>query len=321
MTPKWVNIKFAIQRELKSRNLAQPRIRLSALDRLESLLIRTYPGFRSNPAVLLSLDKREVEGALARLKDNGKLNSAERSVLNNVFQVLNGTLGAICDVAEDSGGCADDAAEDPPSTSSDALVDVPDESDVVPKDAQAQLHDATGDASVVSRIRAAREAFKPASVKCLLIGEAPPDALDRFFYYAPVPQHDHLFLGVMEVLFAKAKAEYLTGGRQESDKQALLEGFRDSGFYLLDVSDEPLSLAGGALRDDVAGLLDRVAATASMDTPIILIKKTTFEVAYEPLKQAGYRKLYRKGIPFPGQGWQKEFREGFAEALRTLSVR
>ena len=294
MAPKWIDIKFAIQRELRSRDLAQPRIRLSVLDRLESLLVRTYPGFKSDPAVLLTLEKQKVEGALARLKDNGKLNGAERSVLNNVFQALNGTLGATQAVAEGNAGSSYDAAEGSVSTKSDELADVP------------------------VRIRAAREVYRPACVECLLIGEAPPDALDRYFYYPAVPQHDHLFLGVMEVLFPREKEAYLAGARQTSEKRTLLERFRDGGFFLLDVSDEPLSLARGSLRDAVPGLLRRVEETASKDTPIILIKKTTFEVAYQPLKEAGYRRLYSEGIPFPGQGWQPEFREGFRDALGSL---
>lgn len=42
------------------------------------------------------------------------------------------------------------------------------------------------------RNRAARR-LKPEQVKLLLVAEAPPATLDRYFYFPDVPDHDSLF--------------------------------------------------------------------------------------------------------------------------------
>ena len=43
-----------------------------------------------------------------------------------------------------------------------------------------------------ARARAAKK-YRPASVKLLLVAEAPPSALDRYFYFEVVPTQDSLF--------------------------------------------------------------------------------------------------------------------------------
>ena len=86
----WASIRSAIRADLQSRNLAQPARRLSALDRVEELLVSVYPGFRGDPSQVLAHGKDAVRARLSRAKGN-QLNGAEQSVLNQVFQELSTT--------------------------------------------------------------------------------------------------------------------------------------------------------------------------------------------------------------------------------------
>jgi|GEM_PF-1431849 hypothetical protein len=93
MASTWLEIKRAIKTELLGRGLKSPKTRLRALDALETLLAKGVPGFRMTPSILGDLGKDEVERRLTKHKSNGILSGAEKSVLNNIFQVLDGTLG------------------------------------------------------------------------------------------------------------------------------------------------------------------------------------------------------------------------------------
>ena len=86
----WQDVKVSIQEELLSRGLSDPHIRLNALESLQRLLITRYPNLIQQPSLILSHPKVRIAESLAALKPNGKLNSAEKSVLNNVYQVVEG---------------------------------------------------------------------------------------------------------------------------------------------------------------------------------------------------------------------------------------
>ncbi|MCH8836830.1 MAG: DNA-deoxyinosine glycosylase [Candidatus Marinimicrobia bacterium] len=85
---EWSEIKDNIRADLLARGLKEPRLRLSALDRLENLLAECYPNFLNNPKVLLNVGKDAVSKELARVKETGVLNGAEKSVLNDIFTRL-----------------------------------------------------------------------------------------------------------------------------------------------------------------------------------------------------------------------------------------
>ena len=84
----WIDLKEAIRADLLGRGLKQPRLRISALDRLEEFLSQIFPESLVSPALLLSIGRDNVSAKLARLKDNGRLNGAERSVLGDIFRRL-----------------------------------------------------------------------------------------------------------------------------------------------------------------------------------------------------------------------------------------
>ncbi len=84
---KWEEIKNEILSELNSpeRNLANPMIRTKALEKIEDLLKEVI---LANPQLLNKIGKETFLKGLLKLK---KLNSAEKSIVNHIFDVLEGS--------------------------------------------------------------------------------------------------------------------------------------------------------------------------------------------------------------------------------------
>lgn len=173
--------------------------------------------------------------------------------------------------------------------------------------------------SLKVQLNEAREKYKPENIKYLLIAEAPPDSIERFFYYPSVSQHDHLFLGVSEALYPELKDRYLMSRRDKTLKETILKNFQNDGFYLLDLSELPLSLLNVPLKDQLPNLLLKLKHLVNNDTKIILIKANVFDIAYGSLNQIYTDQVVNKRLPFPGQGWQKEFQVKFSEALEIAN--
>ncbi|MBU1297835.1 MAG: hypothetical protein KKB77_01645 [Bacteroidetes bacterium] len=172
-----------------------------------------------------------------------------------------------------------------------------------------------------SQIKQVRQKYKPDKVKILLIAEAPPDNIDRFFYYPTVKRADYLFLGVIQALYPDMKEKFLLSGRDPEIKKSILNKFKGDGFYLVDLSELPLSLMTGDLHLQTTELIRKVKEVADKQTKIILIKANVYEIVYSLLKQAGCKNIIDVKMPFPGQRWQREFQIKFKEALELASYR
>jgi hypothetical protein len=164
---------------------------------------------------------------------------------------------------------------------------------------------------------AASYRYKPRQLRLLLIAEAPPCNLDRFFYFEEVKKQDSLFLEIMGVLYPDQKAAYLASGRDPDLKKDLLEIFRDDGYWLMDLSEVPPELTGQSLESYVPDLLQRLHKTISPDTPILLIKANVYDLLYPVLSSQGYRVIPER-LPFPGSGQQRVFREKFKKIIASL---
>ncbi len=81
----WNEIKQAIIQDLESRGLSDPSIRINALSRVEGIMKLHYTEIISDPAKLLSIDKKEFKLQLAKHKPNEKLNGAEDSIVNEIY--------------------------------------------------------------------------------------------------------------------------------------------------------------------------------------------------------------------------------------------
>jgi hypothetical protein len=147
------------------------------------------------------------------------------------------------------------------------------------------------------RYRAARR-FRPVTVRLLLVAEAPPASLDRYFYFTDVRAHDSLFRHVASEIL----------GREPSreNKAEILRLLRDAGVFLIDLKLDPTD--GSPLASHVPSLIRRVRRL--QPHKIILIKATVYDAAYRPLRDAGFP-VADVRVPFPGSGQQARFRDAF----------
>jgi hypothetical protein len=158
----------------------------------------------------------------------------------------------------------------------------------------------------LARARREREAarYRPANVKLLLVAEAPPASLDRYFFFDDVTEQDSLFRYVYRGLLGKEPSR--------SDKSRWLAEICDLGVFLIDLKEEPVD--GTPLKVHVPSLVERCRA---LDPDrIILIKTTVYDAAYHALREAGMPVCDAR-IPFPVSGRQREFEAAFARALKT----
>jgi len=81
------------------------------------------------------------------------------------------------------------------------------------------------------RRRAAASRYRPAVIDTLLVAEAPPSALDRYFYFEDVDVHDSLFRHIVQAVL---------GERPTRDKAPYLDELKQRGWFLIDMSEDPL---------------------------------------------------------------------------------
>ena len=157
------------------------------------------------------------------------------------------------------------------------------------------------------RRRRAAERYRPDVVDLLLIAEAPPSALDRFFYFEHVPTHDSLFRYVVRGILGETPTR---------DKAPYLDELRARGVFLVHLCEDPFSSRREAVPGCVPGLVRRCRELRPRR--VILIGAGTFDHAYDALVRAGLPVTDMR-LPYPGSGQQRRFAEGFALALRTAS--
>lgn len=173
------------------------------------------------------------------------------------------------------------------------------------------------DAAFLNEVYAkARNKYKPSLISTLLIAEAPPCSLDRYFYFEDVKKQDSLFLEIMGVLYPGKKQRYLKNGRRTEDKMELLEMFKEDGFLLIDLYEVPDDVFSVSDETSTESLIKRLEKLVDKSTPIILIKANVFDLCYPVLKAKGYNVINER-LPFPGSGQQKVFRDGFATIVNA----
>jgi hypothetical protein len=155
------------------------------------------------------------------------------------------------------------------------------------------------------RRRAAAERYRPEEIDLLLVAEAPPSALDRYFYFEDVLTHDSLFRHVVEGVM---------GEKPSRDKAPYLEELQARGIFLTHVCEDPFSSRRDVLPGCIPGLVERCRALGPRH--VILVGAATYDQAYDALVAAGLPVVDVR-LPYPGSGQQRRFLEGFALALRA----
>jgi hypothetical protein len=160
----------------------------------------------------------------------------------------------------------------------------------------------------------ARNRYRPSQLRIIILVEAPPENMERFFYYEDVKQHDALFLEVMGVLYPKQKDAYLKNGRPTDGKTDLLRRFQGDGFWLWNFYPLPASLTTEKSPTLLHQLFQKLEKYATRQTHIVLVKASIYDTCFRPLREAGYH-VSPERIPYPGSGQQAVFRIGFQKAL------
>lgn len=168
----------------------------------------------------------------------------------------------------------------------------------------------------------AREEFKPDNIKILFIAEAPPDALERFFYYPDVSISDWLYLGIVKALCAypNTDSDNIDTKKLREHKNEILKLLKDDGFYLMDLSPLPKSLIPlpELFKSDFIERLKNETAIDKTTTKIILIKVNVYDCLFYSMKELGYA-VQPQRIPFPASGQQQNFAVEMQEALKAIN--
>lgn len=153
--------------------------------------------------------------------------------------------------------------------------------------------------------QAAAKKYQPAKVALLLVAEAPPCDLDRYFYFEEVNQHDWLF---------RYTWEGLTGEKPDTSRKAQhLTALKGAGVFMIDLHEDNISQPTlKQLAPKVPGLIERCRNLKP--SHIILIKHVVYDAAFEALTEAGLP-VVDEQLPFPASGQQKKFLEAFRRAV------
>lgn len=143
----------------------------------------------------------------------------------------------------------------------------------------------------------------------LLIAEAPPGALDRYFYFADVSDQDGLFRHVVRAVLGVEPSR--------TEKAGQLNCLADRGVFLTDLKLEP-KLEDETLEDYVADLVAR--AVELRPRHVITIKANVCDLVQPALRAAGLDVLDQR-IPFPGSGQQRRFLQTMGDALDSIGWR
>jgi hypothetical protein len=163
-----------------------------------------------------------------------------------------------------------------------------------------------------------REQHRPAHLKVLLIAESPPPLQEtpssRHFYRSEkIRSDDRLFTNTIKALYPAAAG--LSEVQLEQDKEHWLRKFQADGWYMIEALETSQqhrvtkSVRQARIRESLPRLIERVNELADANTKIILIKSNVFEVAAEPLRDAGFTVLNSELVDYPGHFNQRAYRD------------
>ena len=165
----------------------------------------------------------------------------------------------------------------------------------------------------------ARQKYLPDKVRVLFIAEAPPEDVERFFYYEEVKSHDALFVNLLRALYEDCRVADISMIRE--NKKKLLERFKNDGYYLIDALPEPISLKLKphereklirARSEDISKQIKELRP----EVGTILIKATVFAGLFDHFTKKRLTVINKSLIPFPGLGQQGRFLESMLSVLK-----
>ena len=180
----------------------------------------------------------------------------------------------------------------------------------------------------MSTYETVRRQFKPAHIKVLLIAESPPPAAHvqssrQFYYTGRIRRDDRLFVNTIRALYPETLK--VSEPELEAQKETWLRKFQDDGWYMIEALEQSQPHEATKqqrqelIRQALPRLIERVGALAERKTKIILIKSNVYDVAAEPLRDAGFEVLNHELVDYPGRYNQQAYREKLAVLLRGIA--
>jgi hypothetical protein len=167
-----------------------------------------------------------------------------------------------------------------------------------------------------------RQKYQPEHIKFLMIAESPPPSAEiqssrQFYYTDRVRKDDRLFINTIRALYPETLD--VPEAELEEQKVQWLKRFKADGWYMIEALEtsqrhevtkkqRQTKIAAGLPR-----LTERVETLAAPDTKVILIKSNVFDVAAQPLREAGFTVLNHELVDYPGQYNQRAYREKLNE--------
>jgi hypothetical protein len=171
----------------------------------------------------------------------------------------------------------------------------------------------------MNEYEAIRQRYKPTHIKLLLIAESPPPAAgipsSRQFYRAEYTKgDDRLFRNTILALYPDAEDV-------AANKERWLRQLQMDGVYMIEALEEsqPHEVTKPQrqekIKTSLPRLIERVKELATSDTKIVLIKSNVFEVAVQPLREAGFTVLNTELVDYPGRFNQQQYRKKLSDLL------
>lgn len=183
------------------------------------------------------------------------------------------------------------------------------------------------------QLESARAKYKPDKPRIVFVAEAPPENVERFFYYEHVKTGDALFINLIRLLYPEYRQEH---GKLVEDirrnKAQILKQLQSDGYYLIDALPDPISLKLSskervqlikARQTEITKELTELVGTKPFDfkdSPygVLLLKATVYEALAESLTTQGIPVLNGDiKVPFPSHGHTRKF----AYALHRILAR
>lgn len=172
-----------------------------------------------------------------------------------------------------------------------------------------------------------RQHYRPAAAQWLFVAESPPPAAEapssRHFYRAEYRgPEDRLFVNTIKALFAEAEEQ--TEAQIDAQKEQWLRRYQENDCYMIEALEKSQrhqvtkEQRQERIREELPSLIERIGELARPDTKVILIKSNVYEVAAEPLRQAGFNVLNTGLVDYPGRFNQRAYREK-VRALMTAA--
>jgi hypothetical protein len=162
--------------------------------------------------------------------------------------------------------------------------------------------------------------YRPRKTWALFVAEAPPNSLDRYFYFEETKRADWLWIVLMKGLYGSEWGETKS---ERLRKRMWLERFRKDGFQLIDALKEPVSGPSkkrtALIRSAGPALVREIKELAPEH--VILIKATVYDALSQRLRDAGLPVVNIGGLPFPSSGRQTEFADEFRRLMKIETSR